>query len=272
MGKHMDAPKSVRHFFPFTLPRIPVQSKVDDYLLGKMLDRIHAEWARLGKDEPYWSVLTQPQFYMESFESHREGFYASGKHMCELFLSALRRCGVSPTDLKTCLEVGCGVGRVTHSLAGAFQSVVASDISEPHLQLAGAYMRERGITNVELVQVHTLDQVNRMPYVDAIYTVITLQHNPPPVMALLLRELLSRLNPGGVAYFQLPTYKNGYIFEPERYLNSPMPETLEMHVLPQPEVFDLVSSANCVCLEVREDGMAGADDKTLSNTFLVQRL
>lgn len=111
----------------------------------------------------------------------------------------------------------------------------------------------------------------QLPQVDAIFTVITLQHNPPPVMAWMLRTLLSRLRPGGVAYLQIPTYRNGYMFEAERYLHSTPPTTLEMHFLPQHEVFRVVDQANCRCLEVREDGMVGDENLMLSNSFVFQK-
>ena len=87
----------------------------------------------------------------------------------------------------------------------------------------------------------------------------------------MLSSLLSKLRAGGVAYVQMSTYKIGYLFESERYLASEPPATLEMHYLPQPDIFRLITEANCICLEVREDGMADYEDKVLSNTFLVQK-
>jgi hypothetical protein len=44
-----------------------------------------------------------------------------------------------------------------------------------------------------------------------------------------------------------------------------------MHFLPQHDVFKIVADTNCICLEVREDGMVGDEDKMLSNTFLIQK-
>ena len=52
---------------------------------------------------------------------------------------------------------------------------------------------------------------------------------------------------------------------------STQPDTLEIHYLPQPELFRLFNEANCQCLEVREDGMVSDEDQMLSNTFLVQK-
>jgi hypothetical protein len=42
-----------------------------------------------------------------------------------------------------------------------------------------------------------------------------------------------------------------------------------MHFLPQRDVFKVMQECDCVCVEVREDGMVGDEDKMLSNTFLV---
>jgi len=67
------------------------------------------------------------------------------------------------------------------------------------------------------------------------------------------------------------TYRSGYLFEAERYLNTPAPKTLEMHFLPQHEIFKTIEAAGCCCLEVREDGMVGEEEKMLSNTFLIQK-
>ena len=269
MGEIMGTPQSVRHRHPFHLPQIPVETEVSAEVLDQMFQRIHKEWDHLGNTEPYWSVVTQPQYYQAEFEAYREQFFTSGNHNCQLFLAALRRCGVNPSELHTCLEIGCGVGRVTAYLAAAFSQVIANDISGPHIALAKQHMDGKG--NVSYQQLATLDQLSQLPQVDAIFSLITLQHNPPPIMAWMLRTLLSSLRPGGVAYFQLPTYRTGYLFEVERYLHSAPPNTLEMHYLPQHEVFRLVAETGCLCLEVREDGMVGAEDQMLSNTFLVQK-
>lgn len=271
MGEQLQQSHAVRHRHPFHLPRIPVETEVSAEVLDQMFERIHKEWEHLGQTEPYWSVVTQPQYYQAEFAQHREQFYTSGNHSCQIFLAALRRAGINPAQLDTCLEVGCGVGRVTGYLAGAFSKVLATDISQAHLALARSHLAEKNITNVDLQHWHSVDQIRHMPQVDAIFSLITLQHNPPPVMAWMLSTLLSHLRSGGVAFIQLPTYRNGYMFEVERYLQSTPPNTLEMHYLPQPEVFRLVAEANCQCLEVREDAMVGDEDKMLSNTFLIQK-
>jgi 2-polyprenyl-3-methyl-5-hydroxy-6-metoxy-1,4-benzoquinol methylase len=216
MGSALEKPQANRHRHPLNLPYIPVETQVSPEALNQMFERIHKQWDHLGATEPYWSVVTQPQNYMAEFDQHREQFYASGNSACQIFLATLRRCGINPTQLDTCLEVGCGVGRITSFLAGAFSKVIATDISDKHLTLAKTYLADKGVQNVELQHWQKLDQMRQLPQVDAIMSVITLQHNAPPIMAWMISTLLSHLRSGGVAYLQIPTYKNGYLFEARR--------------------------------------------------------
>jgi len=271
MGELLEKKVTTRRRHPFTLPKIPVEIETSANYLEQMFERIRKEWELLGNTEPYWSVVTQPQYYQTDFEENREQFYRSGNHICQLFLAAIRRSGVSPAELNTCLEVGCGVGRVTEYLAESFSKVIASDISKSHLDLASRYLQAKGIKNVELLHWQNLAQINQLPQVDAILSVITLQHNPPPVIAWILRALLGTLRSGGVAFIQIPTYRNGYIFEVERYLQSTAPTSLEMHFLPQPDFFRIIEASNCNCLESREDGMVGDEELMLSNSFVIQK-
>ena len=271
MSEQLGKPQTVRQRHPYTLPRIPVESFLSDEVLAKMFARTQGQWEHLGQTEPYWSVVTQPQYYQSEFESHRDEFYVSGSYSQLVFLAALKRCGVSPATLHTCLEVGCGVGRVTEHLAKSFDRVIAADISKPHLDIAQQHLQSKGIHNVELVHWQQVDQLRQLPKVDVVFSVITLQHNPPPVMAWMLSQLLGSLTPGGVAFLQIPCYRSGYMFEVDRYLNLPPSNAMEMHFLPQQDVFKVIQAAGCMCLEVREDGMVGDESNMLSNSYLIQK-
>jgi 2-polyprenyl-3-methyl-5-hydroxy-6-metoxy-1,4-benzoquinol methylase len=271
MANLIEKPVAVRQRHPFTLPKIPVETFVSVEILAQMFERIRQEWEYLGKTEPYWSVVTQPHYFLSEFEAHKEEFYVSGDYTNQIFLAALRRCGVSPADLKTCLEVGCGVGRVTEHLARSFEKVIATDISDHHIEIGQAHLHAKGLQNVDWQHFKKLEQIKNLPMVDTIISVITLQHNPPPIIAWMLTELLGLLNSHGVAYIQIPTYRAGYLFEVERYMHTKAPNTLEMHFLPQQDIFKIIEATRCTCLEVREDGMVGAEDKMLSNSFLIQK-
>lgn len=271
MAELLGQTPQIRHRHPFHHPSIPVEVSISEDKLAQMFERIHQEWEYLGEKDPYWSVVTQPQYHLDQIDSHKDDFYQSGKYTVDIFLATLRRNNINYNHLETCLEIGCGVGRVTPHLATNFPKIIASDISSHHIAIAKNYTSSKDIQNIEFQHWSNLWALESLPKVDCFMTVITLQHNPPPIIAWMLKKLLGALKEGGVAYFQVPTYRNGYLFEVDRYLNSEAPKSLEMHFIPQYEVFSLIEKSGSICLEVREDTMVGDEDKMLSNTFVVQK-
>ena len=77
-----------------------------------------------------------------------------------------------------------------------------------------------GLKNVELHCINAVDQIAALPTFDCFISLIVLQHNPPPVIAFLLRTILRKLTPGGLAYFQVPTYQRGAVFKADEYLQE----------------------------------------------------
>lgn len=269
--KILDNTQKFAQRHPFYLPNIPVEVDCPEDILEAMFSRIASAWSNLGKIDPYWSVITQPEYHLDRFEEHREQFVNSGSHISNLFLASLRRCGLNPNLLESCLDFGCGVGRVSIHLSKIFPKVIGIDISKPHLDLAKSLLESGNIQNIELIHLDHAFTVQFLPQVDAILSVITLQHNPPPFIYWCIKNLLGLLKSGGVAFIQVPTYRNGYLFEINHYLNTPAPNTLEMHFLPQKDVFRAIYESGCVCLEVREDGMVGHENLMLSNSFVIQK-
>jgi len=236
--------------------------------LHAMIARIESIFDHLGKVEPHWSVLAEERFRATNIAGTRKQLYESGEPAVGSFLIAAERCGVRPNAQGTVFELGCGVGRCTIWLARCFETAIGADVSAPHLELARQAAAEFGRTNVELVQVDRIGAIERLPNFDAFFSVIVLQHNPPPLIRHLLRTILGRLNPGGLAYFQVPTYIHGYAFDAEAYLASPIPfTTAEMHV--QPELFEIAAEAGCRVLDIREDDAAGRN--AVSNRVLLQK-
>ena len=98
---------------------------------------------------------------------------------------------------------------------------------------------------------------------------VVLQHNPPPIMRHVLGLVLAKLKPGGIGYFQVPTYGLGYSFDSERYLaNPPNSAEPEMHVFPQPELHALLEEQDCRLIELREDPIPG---NHISHRVLLQK-
>jgi 2-polyprenyl-3-methyl-5-hydroxy-6-metoxy-1,4-benzoquinol methylase len=240
--------------------------------LQKLFDHIQSNWEEFGKSEPHWSVVVAEQYQQSNIEANRDEFYRTGQqHVAQLF-GSLERNHVEHSGFRTCLDYGCGVGRITRHLAGRFERVLAYDISLPHLQCAEDYLARENISNVTLSHLKGVPDIQDLPTVDVAYSMIVLQHNPPPVIAFIIEALIRSLNPGGVAFFQVPTYRRGYTFSLRDYLAGDAARGgMEMHVLPQSRVFDIAQRAGGRVLEVIDDNWTGLRVKEVSNTFVIRK-
>lgn len=100
---------------------------------------------------------------------------------------------------------------------------------------------------------------------------IVFQHNPPPLIGKLIKNALQSLCPGGVAIFQVPTYGNGYSFSVKEYLAIRSRLDMEMHCIPQSEIFAIIAQEGCQSVELREDDAIGRRGTWISNMFVVRR-
>ncbi len=250
------------------LPPSAVEWEVPPETMTRLIDHVTQTWTALGHDKPHWSVLSSDQFLPEKIEENRRNFYASGIGDAKRILTALERHGRDAADHPRVVEYGCGVGRVTPHLAAVFRDVTAIDISTSHMAMAEEATREAGVNNARFRLARAPDFGMEEPF-DLWFSYIVLQHNPPPVIAMILRRALAMLAPGGIAFFQVPTFAMGYQHNVARYLANPTSTgTIEVHCLPQPVVFQLAREAGCTLLEVREDGAMGPHPNWLSNSFI----
>jgi SAM-dependent methyltransferase len=236
----------------------------DNLAVSEIINRVGAVWERYGREEPHWSVMTNSLFKRERLDAKMtEEFFATGKADVELFIRNCARIGKSPEG--TVLDFGCGVGRLGEHLSRIFQKYIGVDISSSHLGLAKERLSGRRNVELQLLPEFLKKDVR----FDAMYSVIVLQHNPPPVMYALLKELLMRLNPGGVASFQIPCFAFDYRFSASQYLKQPQAWEMEMHALPQPILFELFETTRCRVHEVVPDGRAGTAG--ISYSFLLTK-
>ena len=249
---------------------LDVDVSVSPMQLAALFAKIRSQWQHLGETEPHWSVLTSDSYFQKHLHMHRDAFYASGRSELMQFEQTLLRAGAQPSR-NVCLELGCGVGRVTAQLAGSYNEVVGVDISTAHLEVARQYMRDSNIENVRFEHLDEPASIEKLPTFDLLYSRMVLQHNPPPLTAWLLDRLLARMNPGGIAYFQIPTYRIGYRFNVGEYLATPNATQMEMHFLPQPELFRILTRRAFQLLEIREDDAIGLSASALSNTVLARK-
>jgi SAM-dependent methyltransferase len=254
-------------------PAMCIEELQAGHEVQRLLAHVQTAWQHLGETEPYWSVVTGAEYLMANIEQSRDQFYETGKPDVVRLRRTFERNGIEMAKLRTCLEYGCGLGRVTRWLAPHFDQLYAYDISLPHLESIQQYLRQRQVNNVVVKQVQSVDDLATLPQVDFIYSLVVLQHNPPPVIALLIERLLEALNPGGYAYFQTPTYRINYHFCLNDYLqNEGQRQEMEMHVLPQSTIFQIVQRSGAQLVEVLEDGHTGFRPKERSNSFFVRKL
>ena len=253
-------------------PPMSIEAVTAEDDLQRLFDHIKSAWQELGKTEPYWSVVISDKYRQENIQANEDEFYRTGdQHVIQLF-GSLERNNVVYRDFKTCLDYGCGVGRISRHLAARFEKVLAYDISVPHLQLAEEHLSKERISNVTLRQIKSVRDLEHLPKVDVAYSIIVLQHNPPPVISFIIGGLIKALNPGGIAFFQVPTYRQGYEFSLAKYLsNNATKQGIEMHVLPQREIFEIAQRAGGRVLEVVNDGWTGNRERAVSNIFVIQK-
>ncbi len=253
-------------------PPMQIEDVRDPAAVARLLDHIAKTWTRFGDTEPHFSVLTDERFKAARIEASRDSFNASGKDAVDRLNAALARTHADPGAHATCFELGCGVGRITACLAKRFDRVIGVDISASHLALARVHLDAERAGNVELHRLVSVETLYALPGFDVFFSVLVLQHNPPPVIAAILDRVFARLNPGGIAYFQVPTYRAGYSFSLDAYLRDDVGKNeMEMHVLPQLAILGMAAAHGLELLEVIEDPWTGMRPGEVSNTFLLRK-
>lgn len=244
-----------------------IEADVAPDLLMEMFERIQAGWRRLGETEPYWSVITSDKFKMANFDENLEDFLASGRASVQWFRNVARRNGIELPKNKKCFELGCGVGRITLPLSEMFETVSGADVSKGNLRECSALIERSGKTNINTILLDDIQDLQTLSNFDVFYSILVLQHNPPPVQKFALKTILKKANPGGIAYFQIPTHIPNYSFTAEEYLKD-TDDDMEMHALPMQEVFKLLSENGFSVLEVFQDHFTGMPG---SHTFFAQK-
>jgi 2-polyprenyl-3-methyl-5-hydroxy-6-metoxy-1,4-benzoquinol methylase len=260
VGLHLDVDK------------VDVEVSASTEQLAAMMQRTASVWRTLGATEPHWSVITDSAYKAASIESTKAAFYQSGREHVAAIGALLHRNGLDFPGNGTCLDFGCGVGRLSLALAAHCGSVIGVDVSEAHLEHARIQQQKDRCRNATFSAVTSIEGINQLPPCDMLVSLIVLQHNPPPIIHAILDRLLSRLNPQGIAVFQVPTFIAGYRFSAAEYLARPASPLMEMHPLPQRHIFQLLDRHQCDVIEVREDNMAAGLREIVSQTFLAKHV
>jgi SAM-dependent methyltransferase len=254
------------NFLPLDLPGATIEIQATPEEEARLLARSRAAW-------DYFAALT-PQLGGPPIgpdpSGSAEAFWQSGERDVAELERILARHGLPPLQGRTCVDFGCGIGRLTVALAARCAEVHAYDISALHLAHAKQGLIERRIGNVMLHPCGD-DAIALVDAADFVVSFATLQHNPPPIMAATVRQLLAALRPGGIAILQLPTQIRKYGFLLSEFLAPDFPIGLELHCLKQADLFAILRDSGCDLLEIREDDRIDDPQSVLSNTLVVRR-
>jgi SAM-dependent methyltransferase len=235
-----------------------------------MLRRIETYWREIDVPEVQSSLMQHEDFTYLDFTEDENDFYEHGQELIGIFQSTAERCGIS-LDQRVCLELGCGVGRLTVWLSELFPKILGVDISQVRMDLNQRALRRFGRSNVEFHKLISIDSLAALPQFDAFFSIIVLQHNPPPVITALLKTVLGKLYPGGIAYFQIPTFIKGYSFSIHHNLyETEKASLMEMHAVPQKRLFQILQDCDCELLEIREDPWTESNT-IVSNSVLCKK-
>lgn len=163
------------------------------------LERVRRVYERLGRDDPFWAVLTN--------DSKRAGrwatdeFFETGRAEIARVLSELEKLGL-PIERRRALDFGCGVGRLSRALCERFDAVTGVDISSSMIRRAEEHNRHpdrcRFVVNTE-EHLRCFDDAS----FDLVYSSITLQHMPAEYALGYVREFVRLIASDGIAVFQM---------------------------------------------------------------------
>lgn len=187
--------------------------------LGEAGRDTDADWRRLAETEPYWAVLSSPDFKRDALgDESLDAFYASGRNQIADAVAALAGLTGAPLKVRAALDFGCGVGRLAEAMTAYADQVTGYDIAPGMLKAARARPLGAKIAYVDALPDGPFDWIN---------SCIVFQHIPPQRGLKMLEALLERLRPGGVISLQFTVSR-------EAHLKRPLLKRLVRQIVPQP--------------------------------------
>lgn len=166
-----------------------------------------SHWEKFGQEDPYYWVTTQNKYHKEEINSEKlNTFFSEGREYRDKLFNVIKKHVAADFAPQRCLDFGCGVGRILLPLAEISSSAVGLDVARTMLDKAELHCREAGLDNVTIAQ--SDDALSALEgSFDFIHSIYVFQHIPCQRGYKVFRQLLEKLNPGGVAMIQI-TYSN----------------------------------------------------------------
>jgi 2-polyprenyl-3-methyl-5-hydroxy-6-metoxy-1,4-benzoquinol methylase len=237
----------------------------------EIIKKLSEIWEEKSKIEPYYSSINDDFYLLKNLnEENKKRFFDTGFNELNYILSIIKEAKIN-VDIITSMEYGCGIGRVANSFCKKFYHTYAVDLSESYLNFAKEYISLDKTNNIDYIKISNENDIGNLPNVDLIYSVLVLQHNPPPISSIIIEQFCKCINPNGIAIFQVPTYNPYYKFVEKEYLDKLKSAVdVDMHILDQKQVCETIFKNNCKIIEIKKDYWTGRVDD-ISNTFVIQK-
>jgi len=165
--------------------------------------RSNAEWKQWGEEDPLWGVASWAGKEKGGASPWtEEEFYALGVSDWEDFLAHWQQYA---NIRQSCLEIGCGAGRLTRPIALSFERVYAVDVSEHMVTRARKAVSD---FNVEFSIMDGVHLPQSDGSVTAVFSAHVLQHLDNVAAGFAyFREFFRVLDTGGTLMVHLPLYE-----------------------------------------------------------------
>lgn len=181
------------------------------------------EWEKLGKDDPYFSVITQDKYKESNLtEESKEDFFRSGHSYIENVLKKIRKHLHPNYSVKKALDFGCGAGRLVVPLAEFSEHVTGVDVSESMLIEAKKNCDARSVENVDFFKSDDNLSLLSNKY-DFIHSFIVFQHIPVKRGEIIFKNLLSHLEDGGVCVLHFTYTRDSIISKWSPFIKNYIP-------------------------------------------------
>ena len=158
-------------------------------------------WETWGEHDPYFAVVSLPQFRRERLDDNRPAFFESGFDYIAGRLATVERL-YGPQSRQAALDFGCGVGRLLIPLARRFEAVTGVDVADAMLRECRTNLEAAGIANVTLAK--SDDRLSGLSgQFDFVHSYLVLQHIPVARGMALIDRLLALTSEDGVASIHL---------------------------------------------------------------------
>ena len=244
--------------------QVELEASPKDFL--ELCTRVVKQWTKLGEEKPHWSVISDPKFMPRELEKHNDEFWSSGDSTVQ---DIFKKCVELKLEINMKgigLELGAGVGRLSFPLSKRISKLLALDVSRGNLSLL--QNKQSRETNIEPILISSFEQFKTFSNIDFFISLITLQHNPPPLQRFILQSIFESMNSHAVGVFQIPIHTPHFTFNTKAFLEGSATE-MDMFSLPIDKIFELCRESNVSIVHVEQDNLAGP--KHLSCTFYVQK-